>query len=30
MAAMMKGYAEGDEAMMMQENEMMAPNGGEI
>jgi hypothetical protein len=26
----MKGYAEGDEAMMMQENEMMAPNGGEI
>ena len=26
----MKGYAEGDEAMMMQENEMMAPNGGDI
>ena len=26
----MKGYAEGDEVMMMQENEMMAPNGGEI
>jgi hypothetical protein len=26
----MKGYAEGDEVMMMQENEMMAPNGGDI
>jgi hypothetical protein len=24
------GYAEGDEVMMMQENEMMAPNGGDI
>jgi hypothetical protein len=26
----MKGYAEGDEVMMMQENEIMAPNGGDI